>query len=267
MSFTEADLPRPVSFESFDVYNILNDLNPPVGDFDPDGDYTHTYRFGFTIWKMPRVPQLGWFTLTRTRRNEEHFSLTVDHLMLDYVGGLHRIEAEMLCRNDAYASPIEWNLIHRVYDLEDKEVTEGRMRERGDVEGSRLHLVRNGRHTSHALNGPVMNSWALLEAVQRMPRETQRLDFSLLDDFTMLKHGHRLVRSREETVKRNEEEAPISGIQHIGAGIIPFEHWVGPDGRLWVSTSDQRLYLLDENAKDGIENMRRGRERDGRRFV
>jgi hypothetical protein len=262
-TLSSENVPLTVQLDTLQTLGALDDFVLPEEAFSPDGNYTLLYGIGFTMWN--KIPIWGWLSVERKNISSDRFVLRTEHELADYAGGLNRIQAELICRNDLYASPVSWKLAHTAVDINGGTVSSARMNEEGLIEGNRLTVLRNRKETFKTLQEPAVNSWALLDAISRLPADTSRLNFALLDDFAMIKSGHRLMRTGIQKLRIGREDIPLNGFRHIGSGILPFEYWSDESGRVLFATSEQRLYILDNDAKrktDRIHQNRRQRAKD-----
>jgi hypothetical protein len=219
-----------------DIQAGLKDFSAPTGDFDADGEWSHTYAIAV------RGTAAGALRLRRATV-EEGFALHVDQeAMLS--GATQRTTATLHCAADAVASIRAWTLDTVTVDKEGEPLEETRVTLSGNV-GSERVIQAGLPDMPRDSSLPLTSNWSLLEAVQRLARHgtAKSLQFEMLDEMGALRHNQRLV--RYETIEADLPNGKISvtGFCQSGEGVLPTHYWLDAQGRLLFVIAGYRALI------------------------
>jgi hypothetical protein len=210
-------------------------------DFRPAGNWVNTYR----IWTCHGYREsgnqnVGLMRIERAAaRSGESFTLKVHREVVQTDGITNIIDGTIKCRNDQWASLVQWKVSSRFAGAGGKQITALSSRENSQTtEGE-------GRTTG---------DWCLFEAVQRLSFDRQRsLSFDLLEGMSLSKSGHRLFYRGVYPTKMGGEDIPLHCFVQLGSGILPYEYWLDTHHRLLAVTSMNKAYILDDQAEKAIK--------------
>ena len=229
---------------------------PP--DFDPAGSWANKYLVFVCRGYVERGNEgVGVLRLERTPdETGSGFVLTVRQRMVMDPGHVHEIEVLARCRADRLATPVTWRLLSRFLDPRGREISGLAGEERGELQDGKIAVTRGGSERIRPLPGPVTSDWGLMEAVQRFAAGSGSPGaFAMLQSFTTLRAGQRIVAVREERVGE-PINGPLLRITQIGRGTLPYDYWLFPrERRLAILTTGPRAYILNDQA-DEVVNRR-----------
>ena len=93
---------------------------------------------------------------------------------------------------------------------------------------------------------PVVSNWALLAAVQSMPRD-QRFSFSYFEDLERFFAGHSIAFLETFQAQFGGRKVMLHGLTHKGPGIIPSYYWVDDSGRLLIARFGLSMLVYNAN--------------------
>ncbi|UCH33354.1 MAG: hypothetical protein JSV65_12310 [Armatimonadota bacterium] len=258
----------------------LSDFQPPAEPFDPMDDWQASYG----VYSLARgAAPIGRLRLSRRAQSADRFALRVE-CRKSILGGDYeqRVNAAVECRLDALATPVRWRYSSETVSRTGEPVAHSRLHKTGRLGGGRC-VVEDGRsRRALQVSGDCALSWALFEAVSRLPRERfAPLRFTLLDHFDQVKpnqqlsyreairvelggervqeqHVRELDRGRIYTTtwgRRNAKQVTLHGYDHVGHGIVPWVYWADDQGRLLFVSAGLEAYLLDSAASRAAEEQ------------
>jgi hypothetical protein len=222
---------------------------PPLGDFTPDGSWTHAYAMYVLIPRAAR--QVGEVSLTRKAQGSNGFTLDV-HTRRNSVSGYSQFQrAEIQCKSDALASPVSWQFDTKLaMNASDPPYLESGRARTGAVRDGVLMIRDNIRTARSPLPGAYGNEWTLLEAVQRLPREkTPTMHYTLINEYDTPQPGHSLRYRDQLTVPLKSGPLKLHSYCDIGRAVIPTTYWVDEHNRLVFVCTGLQVYAL--NAANG----------------
>ncbi len=111
----------------------------------------------------------------------------------------------------------------------------------------RVHLLNTEVQCAGDVLGPVSHEWALLEAVQRLPRAAfPALRFQMLTHDGMLLPNHTLSYRGPVEIDTAGGALRLHGYQHLGTGILPWVYYTAESGRLLIAVSGLQAWLHEE---------------------
>ena len=242
---------RIVPFPLSCAEKLLREYLPPEDRIDPDG----AWRLKYDHFMFANNIKTGELELRR-KPETEGFTLTVNYMMINPLGYRQETRAQMLCRNDALATPLRWQMTACTFSANGS-----------DVPGTRIDKKQDDNtKEATALN------WALFEVVQRLPQRAGTLKFTLLDHFDHIKPGQSLQYDRDITLSfgghpalmtrevrlekgtvtesyrgyEGASEIHVSTFNQFGQGIIPWTYYVDQKGRTLFAVSGLEFYILRE---------------------
>ena len=243
---------HPLTIPFLRKLGALDVLKPPEEAFDPHGPWTHTYR----LWLVQRYLSGGALTLRREPAGESAVRLHVDFTLAERGGYARRTHAELLCANDALASPRSWTLRSEGLGLDGRPIATADVAESSTLRGGTLETRFGGRSHTRTVPTPITSNWSLLDAVQRLDgANTKPLEFAMLDEMDLLKPEQRLEFRETTTLELAGRTLRLRGYQQIGRGVLPWQYWVDDQGRLLLAFSGVRALIYDPTAPQWAQKM------------
>lgn len=249
---------------------ILEDFKLPEGAHDPAGDWALTYRI---LTLNSRGAEQGRL---RVERNAQGSGARLRlHVERPLGVGRRVTQAEIVCRNDALATPVRWSFTSESITRDGKPIAHTRLSKSGVTNGDGVNITDNDRRGRVAVAGPWAINWALFEAVPRLPRQPFKpIRFTMLDHFDQVKRnqvlsyrgsatlllGQRRTRKQEwvqlekgrirktRLAMEGGKQVRLHAYDHLGDGIVPWVYWVDEQGRLLFAISGLEGYALDAKA-------------------
>lgn len=228
---------------------------PPVPpDYDPDGDWTQTYR----IWGNSGLfrfqsKDMGFLRIARTRSGKE-LEFRVEQVLVNADGIENLMSARIECRNDDLASPIRWTLETGFTDSSRCPRPELSMTLEGEVVDGRVYETCRGKRRLLDLEPPFTADWCLFDALQRCGG--RRLEFAVLEGLTKPKPGHRTgVLDTALAENLAADGLRPCCIYEVGEGILPRQYWLDEADRIVLTISNATVYALDDEAEAKKEKL------------
>ncbi|MBN2313911.1 MAG: hypothetical protein JXM79_08265 [Sedimentisphaerales bacterium] len=205
-------------------------------NFNPVWEWVNTYR----IWTCHGYREsgnqnAGFLRIRRVRDSDKTFKLNVHEEIHQTDAIVSVTNGTVICRNNALASPIRWNVSSRLLGGDGEDVPE-------------LLNINNG--TPDEGMDEVTGDWCLFEAVQRLsPEKHTSLSFDLLEGMSLVKTKHRLSYCDVHSININNEDISLHRFVQFGSGILPTEYWLDSSHRLLIVTSMNKAYILDDQAE------------------
>ena len=240
---------RPLTAEALAAYGELAPA-PPQGDFNPEGEWEQSYRIWMTGGDWDSYQ--GYVTLKRLPGGADQFRLEVlESLIMPRTRSIHETKVAARCRCDTFAIPVSWHLTSRVYDTKtEEEFSEAHVEQKGSADAKQIVIETNGRKRTMRAPAAWTWNWSLFEAVQRKPRaQACTAEFSLLDDLDVMKAGQRLIPRGETTIQFAGVDVPVVRYDQIGRALLPTQYYVDQSGRLLLSHTELRAYILDAQVR------------------
>jgi len=247
----------------------LAKFQPPRGAFAPGGGWTQ--RYGLYTIGQRSLSRVGSVELRREAQAEGAV-LRVTYRKRASGGFTTAFGAEIRCRADALATPSFWVVSCQTLSPDGKAVPHTCIEKTCAVRGRAIHIADG--ETTRTVETPEAYtvSWALFDAVQRLPRaafEPKR--FTLLDDFDVVKANHtlsyrktvevllggrRVQKQRWEELEKGrirktywgrEGDRPVRlhAYDHLGDGIVPEVYYVDNTGRLLFLVAGIEAYVWE----------------------
>ena len=251
------------------IVPVLDTFEPPQGDFEPEGEWTHRYAL-YTIGQRSHF-RVGSVSLRREAAAGGPV-LHVDYRKLFPRKHVGAVSAQVHCRPDALATPIRWRVASHTLGPDGKPVPHTRIEKTGTASAKSI-AIADGKATRRIPTPTAYTiNWALFDVVQRLPREAfEPRTFTLLDDFDEVKADHvlafrktsdvllggrRVQTQRWEQLEKGrirkttwgrEGDRPVRlhAYDHLGDGIVPEVYWVDDQGRLLFMVAGIEAYVWE----------------------
>jgi len=257
---------RPLTPEMLDVTGGLVNFPPVYSGFDPDGDWTNTYRI-FTChgYRKSSNETQGLLRIRRRRRDKGTFNLKVSQKIVNSEAVVNLIDADIVCKRDALASPVRWTLSNRFIGSDEKPVADLFFEETARIDKNVLEIKTSDETMKRNTTQPLTADFCLFEAVQRLGFDkTAPGSFSILEGMSLFKadqhlsgHGHYDLAIGGKTMR-------LRRFCQLGGGILPYEYYLDNHRRLLIVVTGARAYIMDEKA-DAV--VRKYEESERRSYV
>ncbi len=248
----------------------LEHFKPPPGDFTADGEWEHLYD----VFALSRgCHRAGSLRLRRSAHGDNETRLQSTYDKVSPGGFRHVLNADMVCGTDSLATPVRWSWRYTTRDAKGQVVPGTAFEKRARCDGETVTVSdKLAARTFKLTQSPVL-SWALFEAVQRLPRESfDPLRFTLIDEFDLpkpnqsIRYRNRLTvrlggkRVQREQWRRLEKgrvrrtrwereggtDTVLHSYTHTGDGILPWVYWVDDSGRLLFARAGLKAFIMKE---------------------
>ena len=218
----------------------------PRGSFDPAGEWENAYDFVYTRAGNPKQPAHVYYGSLRLRmtRNDGKAHLqaiakrqTRQHFDFERM----TVRATFTCTDEPLLPLSEgtpWTLETELVNQRDPATGDyAEFREEGRLNGENVEKKDDRgewyRYRQCTAGLPLVSDWALMAAVQTLPRDcTTRFDLlRQLESF----YPEQRVRYLESFDARfGDREVALHGFVHTGQGTVPSFYWVDHTGRLLI---------------------------------
>lgn len=249
---TPSEWGRVLTPERLLEYGAL-DTPIPEAPFDPEGDWTQTWR----VWLLKRnardMNHRGYILLKR-KPDTDHssFNIEVDQAHIQTAqASVHETLARISCLANPLSTPRSWEIQTRLIDVkENREITSAATHKSGSLVDGKMKVECNNRTSLRSIPvGSVSSNWTILEALQRTmkPRETT-YRFTFLDELDKIKPKHRLCHRKYTKVNFGSKTHSAHCYQQIGQGALPWLYYIDEKtSRLLLAINGLRAYILDSN--------------------
>ncbi len=227
--------------------DALTAIGPPVGEFDPAGEWEHDYA----IWNPARAAKnaksarAGSLRIRKRLTPEGNIRLQVTQTVeMQSTNGSGKTKATVTSAKDELCTPIRWKIESEIIGPEGKQVpyTKAGISGEADKGNVVLHAEKEMRiKTSERL----CSNWSLFEAVQRLPFGAAEMRFDMLEELELLKPEHRLFAGSEAEVEIGGRKVKLHSFEQLGRGILPMTYWLDDEHRLLIAVNQRRAYILD----------------------
>ena len=236
-----------------DVLGELGAMRPiSPTRFSPAGNWTHVYR----IWACHGYRESGnedkgTLKIERSSSStDDTFGLKVIQTIKNDRDLVHVLDAWITCRNDALATPIQWQCKSTFYDPGGATIPDLCMAQSGRVSGNTVEIVAQGKTRRYEGSHPLTGDWCLCEAVQRMPwKDATHFRMDILKEMALLQRDHHLVYDGKKRFVIGGKAMDLHHFQQWGRGMLPFDYWLDEEHRLQVFVTLSIAYIRDEKAE------------------
>lgn len=239
--------PAAEAFSLGRIGPLVAGYRPPEAPFDAAGDWRHHYRL-YSVAPR-RLQQTGALVVRRTRLAPGRgVRLGLDGRRDAISGFSYYVRARLDSAADRLGTPASWEVETKLASSPDEPGYLGSgMLKRAEVGGGRLVLTTGGHRQEQRLEGPFTCKWALVDAVQRWPRDRPAtFPFTLVDEFDQVRLGQLLVIRAPQPVALSGQTRPLTPIVHVGTGVLPAVYWTDAGGRLLFVVMGLEAYVLAE---------------------
>ncbi len=251
-----------------DVLKRMRAVQPglPRATFEADGGWRRSYRVWQSVGKRrednAQSRTIGSLTLSRSPVADDGFALRVRQqvLMIENptirYGGVHEINAEIDCANDALATPRRWRVEHR-FHRHQKLLENLPLVYEGRADDGRVRQTINGRERVEPITGPWTAGWCLFAALPRM-LEAGDMEhrFTQFDRFRTPRPDQHLF-PRHEADFTSEFYGPMRCVAQIGSGGLPIDYWLDDSGQMPFVTNLHMAFIADDEAEEKIDRILR----------
>ena len=249
----------PLSPTLLNELGAVESLPSTPEDFKPAGEWENAYR----IWTCHGYREsgnqnVGFLRVQKKMGGGNTFELHIEQAILQTEAMLNTIKTQMTCVNNEYASLIEWHLSSSLTGPTGKVMGELSTTESGSIEGPPGDGWRHNIMTIETPAGilhrqidtPLTSDWSLFEAAQRWSvGEARHLLVNLLEGLHALKPGQHITYHGMPQMGDGPGAPRLFHFVQLGTGILPTEYWLDMNHRLFIVTSMNKAYILDEQAE------------------
>ncbi len=251
----------PLTPEMLLKMGMFRGFPPTPADFDPQGNWTHTYRiWGCHGYLNSGNHDVGYLQIERIRKEDPvSYSLKITQELIQTHGVVNEIKAEVECLHILIASPISWQLTSRIIDPHGKTKDSLTIEEKVTYKNNDILEVKTGgKIFERKVKSPLTSDWGLFSLVQELPylQEESKREFHMLEGLSLLKEDQRISFQGVHDVKIGDQEMPLNLFEQIGRGVLPYEYWLDDQHRLLMAVTMSRVYLLDDKAKETTDKYK-----------
>ena len=234
--------------------NLLQGFPETPADFDPNGQWTNTYRIMTCHgYREDGNEDIGLLRLSKSPDTDDTFRLQVDREIVNDEHRLHKYAAEIICRKDLSASPVSWRLSNQFTAPNQSDPRT--LEETGKANGTTAEITINNRTRIASGVNPITADWCLFEAVQRLPfKSSTSLVVDILEGLSVRKYNQRL--SYRGLYTRADNRPSLQWFHQIGHGVLPYEYWLDDRHRLQMVTTGARTYILSDDAEGRLTHQK-----------
>jgi len=250
---------QPLTLEALAEYGGLMSFEPPVGPFDANGAWSHSFRLWMVSEKPPGnhktphdVNYRGLLQISRKRLPEEKaISLEIRQACLQDAPAINETQVQLVCADNILASPRRWTLRNTILDEKQVVVPQTEIHQSGEIRGTTLHLCYAGQSVQRQVPEQVSCNWSLWDAIQRLwqvPRYNgPSMKFALLEELDLLKLDQCIDYCGPVKKQINGKTISLHCFQHVGRGLLPYHYYLDSQGRLLLAIGGERAYIYDPN--------------------
>lgn len=240
---------------------LLKGFQPPTEPFEPDGEWEQTYRtFIVGMLSQPHrewnCAPAGTIQIKRTPKQDGTFTLQVNVVANQGIErhgrGFDRIEAQIVCRNDQFASLISWQRLSWLLTPEKQKAEIGDLgmvvvaKMGGKVKNEQVTLQMQGRERKLKVHTPLTCDWAMIDVVQRLAKSGAKkaLQFSMLEELEFLRPNQRLYLREPMEIEVEGQKFRWQRFEQFGDGVLPWTYCLDENNRLILAFSAMKAILL-----------------------
>ena len=225
--------------------NSLKDFSFPEGDFNPDGNWTSSYKvMTLTGQGWP----LGKLKIKRICKENGRINLVM-HYQLFLKGGYRQdITGQIECVNNSLSSPAFWKFNSLILTPSKQPQPFTKQTKTAKISNGKMQIVSSGKKSIKIPNENYTTNWLLFDAVQRLPKDqTTPITFAMLDHFDQIKKDQKLTFRTNTVIKYKDKDHQLYAYQQVGTAVTPVVYWVNNQGRLLFVISGFEAYILEND--------------------
>lgn len=243
----EMDVKQNVNLPASDI--LLRKLvsNKIEDNFDPFSNWTNRYRILPVTYFQFANETIGYLVIKKRIKNDKSFELQIMQRLRvkeeSHFFSAHILKATILCRNDAFATPEQWEWTSS-YKHQNSNTEILRLQETATYTDGRLEReTRNGVFHA-AIQGYFSLEWCLLDAIQRF-HHVLMSPFTMLDKFSQLKPNQHIIPNNDNNKSQfNKEGLHLTRYIQSNKDISNHEYWLDMNNRLIWFSDGMRMFLL-----------------------
>lgn len=242
------------SLEAFPEF--LEKFTPPAGGFDPRG----AWKLSYSVWLFAGDPEAVGFLEIERQPAADGAAMKVA-TRIAHFNGYQEQNAALECAADTLSSLRSLELESVSGTPEGQPLPATKTSARVQVRGSAVEFARGARKRTARAAPPVVASWGLFDALQRLsPDQPKALEFTLLDDGDLLKPAQRLTYAGKTSIQvAGGAGLALDCWEQTGYGVLPTHYWMDAQGRLLFAVAGQRAFLYEPEARQNAAGRRRGK--------
>ncbi|MHB9037682.1 MAG: hypothetical protein ACYC64_13550 [Armatimonadota bacterium] len=226
---------------------------PPEGPFDPQGSWDHCY----TTWIALRVDashEHGALRIRRAVGASGGVTLSISQRIgptITNTTGHTAASVTLSSRNaitDRLAAPGRWEIESRILNAKGDVIPYSKTRVTGEVSQGSI-VIRTQAERKFKAPKAFTGNWSLFDAVQRLPFDTDPIQFEMLEDMELLKPRQKLMAGPTIEAVLNGRKLRLHSFEHIGEGILPNSYWLDDQHRLLIAVGGVRAFIWDPTAR------------------
>ena len=226
----------------------IADFVPPNSPFDPAGSWSHVYRISMLGNSAARGP--GGQLKIRRSPQADGSVLEVEQQWTMGKQYASWAKASIECAADRLSMPRRWMVETWTCRPDRQEETGSRLKFSAQPAGQEIRFS-GVRKPPLTVGGQWTLDWALLDALQRLPKDSGNLSFNMIEDYDLLRPRQQLSSTGRLAVKLAGKERELFGFCQIGTGTLPTHYWLDAQHRLLFVIHYYRVYVLQTNDSGG----------------
>lgn len=244
-----------VPFPLNSVPGLFTNYPLPRGVVDPRGNWAMDWAaltvIGFAPGRSGRL-HMSRQVLAEGRAN---LSVRYEKSMVD--GYTYREEAEIVFLTDSLSTPVSWTLNTGCHSDTGALVGGTKYSASGTNSSAGITIQDGSGSRLLAISGARAMSWALIDAVMRLPRKDfAPLPFTLIDHYDQVKPDQILsFRGKAEIPAASGGTTMAWGYDQVGWGILPVTYYVDEGRRAAYIIAGIEVYTLESSAGDVFDRV------------
>jgi hypothetical protein len=237
----------PLTPEILNQIGYFNYIPPLPAGFDPQGNWTQTYRVFTNHGYLDKSNELcGTLEIERLAGSPSGpFVLNVRQEIENDRGIFSHLNTEIQCTNNQLASPFQWHLLSKSTENGIDLAPDVTIEEVATVNGANIDVLRNTVPLTRPGSLTLSSDWCMFEAIQRRAfTQGSPLTFDSLDNMSLLKKNQSLVYRGTYPITLGAESVTLHWFHQLGNGFLPYEYWLDENHRLVLAVTLSRAYIL-----------------------
>ncbi len=234
-------LPAPLNM----IEKALANFNPPSGEFNPDGEFSFSYKLLCMAGGGPGG-HAGNLSLKKESLSKNEALMEFDFTK-NGVGCKQKSNAKIRFKTDHLDSPIKWKYGSKMVDMQGKLLKNSEIQKYGIAKKNLLEIICKNKKRKVKSQKPFALSWLLFDAVQKLQRKKfEPINFTLIDHFDQIKPDHQISFHGSIVIDiPKKENLKLHVYDQLGDGILPIVYFVDDAGRLLFVVSGIEVYILN----------------------